>query len=432
MIKKTALLQMSAASAVSVALVFASSLQSRGQDGGRISEFTLNQSFETARNPVLDAGGDDTRFTANTDLGYSLTSETRSSTIALSLGLRLRASSGDVAASEEGFDIDRPSVELSYSTRAPRVDLRGSIGISQQDLAFATAVDLIETVDGTLVLPEDIGDLDGRGTRTRSFFRFNAAVDQEQPFGWAMTLSGTQLTFSDTTSADLDDTFSLFAALDAHFELTPTVRIDTRLGYSFSDSDSDGTSSTTSFGVGITALRSDTLAVRGGLTFSSPDDAGDRLTLTTGLSFEPSSTTALSFDIGATSVDGGDTSFVVEGNYTRQLTRSLEVNAVVNRSVIDTSDTDNVLRTVATFGLDYALTPLSSVSFNALFADDDAPGTGDDGREFTASVQYNLQLNRDWQMSAGLRHTSRDTDTDGSASSEALFFGIGRSWSGRF
>lgn len=402
------------------------------QRGGFTSTFSIQNGAEVTRNPTLTPGNDDVRTVLNTDLSYAVRTQTRGTQLELAAGARLRYAFGDVAASDEGFDIGRETVSLTYANQAPRARFDAFVQYFREDLSFLDATDLIELDDGNISVTEDFTDITGTGTRESITYRLSAQFDEDGPFGWGVTISGRDLNYSDVSSAGLVDSTTFNTAVNAHFDITPTLRIDSRVRYLKRETDAIDTTSTTSLSLGATAVRSDDFSVRGLLTFAAPDNNDNRLSVTGGFTARPSDRSRISVDVGASFSDDFDTRLIGRLSYDLQPTTKSRFNIQLNTDVTDSIDDEVVVNTVALLGADFELTPVSSLSFDAVFANEDALVLGEDQTEFSASVQLNRQLTKDWQMSVGVSHTSRRETGISSANSEAIFVNFGRSWNGKF
>ena len=404
-----------------------------GQErGGVTTTFTLNQDIRSTRNADLDPGGDDVRTVLNTDISATLASNTRRSSIALTVGGRLRYSFGDVDADDEGFDVGRERVQLSYTGRAPRARFSARFNYLREDVSFLETAELLLDDDGAIIIIDDLADLEGTGTRESFRYRLSAQFDEDGPFGWGATLSGTELDFSDVSSAALEDRSTLTAALNAHLDITPTFRLDSRLAYSERDTDSTDKSSTTSVALTGTAVRSDQLTVRGTVSYESPENTDDRIEIGGGFSYAITPRSELSVDLGAVFSDGFDTRLTGRINYQAEPTRRSRFNLQLRSSVSDAADDDVVVNTVALGGYDYQLTSQSSVSFDFVYAQEDDLTTGVETTNLSTSLQLNRRLTEDWRLSVGVSSRNRRVSNADNANSEEVFVSIGRDWTGRF
>jgi hypothetical protein len=394
--------------------------------GGRSLTFGLRQGFEAESNPAKTPGGSDSRVVSNTDLSFGIASRTRSSELELFLDTRLRADKDD------GFTVDRPTARLGYSHVAPGARIDASVSASSQDISYLRAIDLVEQVDGVLVLPEDLDDLQGQGTRTSVQYRVAGRFGEDRPFGWGIALSGSELTYKDVTSAGLVDSRAQNISLSGRFDVSPVLRFDARLGHAMRDSDVTSWSSTSSLDLGLTHSRPADGSLRLRLGFAFPENGADRLTLTGGFTHAPDRQSQISMDLGATFIDGQDTQVVGRLEYRAKLLPTMDISADISRQVSENSNNDSVLSTAARVGLDLALSRLGGLSFDAAYAEQDLLRTSGDVSEMTLSVQYDHRLDENWTVSMGAAHTLRDTDTTSLATSDRVFLTVGRSWTGRF
>ncbi|MEO0771802.1 MAG: hypothetical protein AAFZ04_01340 [Pseudomonadota bacterium] len=414
--------------ALAVALgAFAQGVQA--QEGGVFSDLTLRHRVQAATNPALDPGRDDARFEATTELDYTLTSRTRGKGISLSFGGDLRVADDAAPNADDGFDFDRPRVELSYDSTSPRLDVSLNIRAVQNDIAFLNPIDLVDFSGGATGLPDDFDDLAGRGTRTSLRYRLRADFDKDRPFSLGIGVFGNVLTYSDVTAANLVDSTRVTAVLDAGFALNRTTRLDMRLGYSVTDEE-DGTprSDTITVTTQLQSRLKDRVEVRGGLSLAFPEVAADRTTVTGGITYRPTPTARLSLDAGMAFLDGLSDRFVGRLSYDQDLSRTLRISAELGREISNNADNQTVLSTIAQLGLDVTLSPLSGMSFDMAFVDSNRINLANDTQEFSATALYSRQVTKDWAASIGVRATSRDQSIQGRARSEAVFVTLERSW----
>ena len=415
--------------AVSSALIAPAFAQDRG---GLVTGFSVQSQLEATRNPTLTSGNNDIRTTLNSDLQFSLKSETRRSQFEAVATGSLRYTFDGATTSDEGFDLGDQGLILRYATKAPRATFDSYARYAKDDLSFISAADLIDANDGTITVADDFINITGSGTRENISYRLRAQFDETRPFGWGTTVSGSVLNYSDVTGSTLTDSSTYNAALDAHFDVKPTVRIDTRLLYSQRDQDGTATTSTTTLSVGATAVRSDDFSVQALLSYALPDTTGDRVSITGGFTLKPYATSELTMSVGAALSDDFDPQLIGRLSYDVQLTSTANFNLGLNTNVTDSIDNDVVVNTAALMGADFELTPLSSLSFDAVFAQQSVIATDTDETELSTNVQLNRQLTRDWQVSVGASSTTRWVTGEDSARSEAVFVNFGRSWNGRF
>lgn len=428
MMNKTRILIASGVS--TLALVAGVVSPARAQDqGGVTTTVSALQSIEVTRNPSLTAGNSDTRTLATTDLAYVLNSKTRGSELEISVGGQLRYTLDDKSGTNDGVTFGGEALGLTYSTKAPRATIDASVRYTRNNLDFINASDLINADDGTV--STDFTNVTGTGTRENLTYNFNFQYDQNGPFGWGAEVSGSRLNYSNTSSTDLVDNTTLNTSLNAQFKISPTLTISAQAGYLQRDTALSSRTTTRSFELGATAMRSDNFEVRGNLSFANPDTGNTRTTVSAGFTTRPSETTMLSFDLGATFADDFGTQVTGRMNYNVRPTTTSRFNVQLNTNVTDSINNDVVLNTVASLGAEFELTSLTSLSINASYAKETELASGLEQFEASRSVQLNRQLTKDWRLSVGgSQITRKETGLD-RASTESIFLNIGREWTAR-
>lgn len=397
---------------------------------GLQSEFEVETTYEATRNPSLTQGNTDVRSTLTTALGFSVSSETARSKLIFSAGANLRYSVGDGAGTNDGYVFEGPNLGLSHSYRAPNATITSSVNYTRSDLAFVTATDLIEDTTDGLIVSEDFNGVSGTGTRENLSYRVSTEFYEDRPFSYGATISGSELTYSDVGGSSLEDSSAFSAVLSATYDLIPTVQLSTSVLYGQGETETSARTSTTTLNLGMTALRSDNLSVSANLAYAMPDDSDDRITLTAGITAAPTARSSFSATAGAVFGDNMDTQFIGGLNYSLQPTSTSQFELGFNSNVTDSVEGDVVVNTVATAGADFALTSLTSLSMDAIYAQQNDLTANTLDSELSASIQLNRQLTRDWQMSFGVSTTKRHRDASGSATADAVFLSIGRSWQG--
>ena len=412
-------------------VIAAVTMPALGQEvGGRTLTFGLRQGGAVERNPDQNPDGNEVVTTATTDLSFGLATRTRRAALEVMLDARLRALAGDTKG--DSPTVDRSGLGLSYSYVAPGSRIEVGATVRQQDIDYLRAVDLVELVDGTLVVPEDLGDLQGTGTRLSSTFRMAASFGDDRPFGWGIALSGTDLDYRDVSSAGLVDSQVRNVALTGRFDINPLLRLNTRLGHATRDTEATKETATTSLDLGLTLARPADGALRARVAFAFPEDGADRMTLTGGMTRALSPQSRVGFDLGMTAMSKGKAQAVGRLGVDMALTPTLDVNADASLQVGESTTGATTLTSGAQIGLDFGLSRQSSLSFDTAYAEQKILGGGSDVSEVTLSAQLDRKLNKDWTMSVGAVHTRRDTSTTDVASSDRVFLTIGRDWTGKF
>lgn len=422
-------------STAAVALVALSVPSLSQTEGGRQATFSLQQGFETLRNPDLEASGEDERRTlSNTDLSYALSTSTRRASLGLTVGARLRGAAGDVDTGEsEGFTLDRQFLALRHGYLAPNAEFTTTASVRRADIGFLQRLDLIEDADGNVEVPEDIDDLEGTGTRTNARLSFAAQFGESRPFGWGVSVSNSVLTYEDVENSSLEDSSQTTTRLNARFDLNPVLSLTTALRYQLRLNEGEDTGETMNYDLVLAHRRAENGALRAGITVAQPDDDREtRTTLFVGGTQEITDLRELDFNIGSTMGESGEARFVGLVNYREALSRTTSLNAQLNRQVSDNTRNETVLDTAARLNLLHSLTPRSGVRFGVLYGARENFTTDEDSSDLSVSVSYSHNLTRDWALSVGASHIWRTEDDAEDTTSDRLFFSVGRSWNSRF
>jgi hypothetical protein len=138
----------------------------------------------------------------------------------------------------------------------------------------------------------------------------------------------------------------------------------------------------------------------------------------------------LSYSLGVSESDVGDTVLIGSIDYTRELPDGF-ISASLERTASIASDEDEVART--TVGLDFfrELTPVAGLEVGLDIAkiEDIGAGVIDEGTRADLSLTYRHQLTEEWDWTLG--YTNRYSKPDNSESRSANVFStsIGRSFS---
>lgn len=317
-----------------------------------------------------------------------------------------------------------------------------------------------DVTDPDLVVPEDLDDLTGTGTRSAYSTRAVLAIAEDAPVSLSFNLGVSGRTYSDVSNADLFDTQTLSYGATARFAFVPGV-ITGRLRYGASryraedsvDTERDRQLLNASVSAAISPVLSgrvslgysqietrrstgttsvDGLTAGAGLTLARPNGAirldfsrstnvnGERNSVNLRRNFVlPQG--RFSGNFGATQLGAGEFETIAGLNYSTPLPNgSLAVG--VNRSVRFLEDEDrDQLVTSLNVRHTYQITDISSVSFQAAFAD-----TGD-SRRSSLATSYSRAITEDWSVNGGYEYT-RLTQTERDRDSHRVFVRLGRSF----
>ena len=393
-----------------------------GQDtGGRTMRFDLSERVEAVRNPTLNPGQDDSEILSTTNLGYELSSQTRSDELSLRLQAALRVPFGS---SSDDPDIDDTGATLRYRHIAPGATFTTLASIRRRDLAYLRSFDLDED--------DDIDALNNTGDRINSNLQFGVDFGQDRPFGWGASVGASKVRYKNLgAGSTLTDYDRENATLTGRFDLSEVTQLTSSLTYSQSQEEGSNRLRTYGANFALSHLR-ETSEYRTSLSMAWPDQSADRVTLTVGNTTQFSDRGQISFDIGGTFSDGGSTRIVGRLDYQNQLTPNSNARANLQRQVSDASDGAVILRTRGQIGYDVSLTSLTTLAFDLRYLERENLSNGSDLEEYGVSFSVNRQLTSDWLLTVGLGQTTRKETGLATAKSETVYFSIGRAWTGRF
>lgn len=436
------------------------------EEGGLRMVFGVDSTLRADDNFDLDVDPEGDTVLWDTRLSFGLISQTRMSRLAVNLGSTLR-----MADFPDGTDsgFEAPSARLSYSREGARSRISMDANWQNADIRFLSPFD-----DQVLILDEETGEpllVSDPGSRERIDFGLRYETGIDAPLGLVLTARHNELNYSDTLDNDYydreTDTFS--AQLRLRFSPVTTGFV-TASQTNYSDDDTDQTDrETRRIGVSLahdidpaTQVRASLGTVRidktetvgGGVRVNDVDEGldaslalsrdltngsarlsythsagatGDRDTLRVGRAMDlPRGT--LSFNIGASQGDSGNTALVADIAYTQTLVRD-SFNLSLARAV--TGDDDDVLTTRLRAGWDHEIGELSSLSLDLAYTHVEDGGAGDTTERERANLQlaYNRALTEDWRLSAGYEHRLYDTENQPEARSNGVFVTLKRSFS---
>lgn len=401
--------------------------QLAAQQGGRLMSFDVSQRLEGKSNPSLSPDGSDASVVATTELGYSISSSTPTSSLALSLDGRLIEDFAD----DEQPTFEGPDAELSYGRTGANARLNASLSYSERDIRYTSPLDLSEAEEGGELpddLPSDLADLEGEGTRKRLNLSARAEYGLRDRFGLALSVQARDLSYEDVTTPELQDTRAYSSELEARFDVRPAFRVTTSLGYKLVEE--EGVSEETiGLGAGVVIDRP-TRTYGGGLALDQVE--GElRGGVTAGVEGELPRGGRYDVAIGVTRTLEETYVFTANGSYTAPLTPLSQLEVSLDRTVEDNIDEGEVVST--TFDANYLreLTPLTQLSVGAELVREEDTGGDRASTDARISAGLNRQLTRDWSAFVGVSEEISD-DEDGTATSEGVFLEIGRSFDTTF
>jgi len=448
-----------ATAALSLAAITAAPVLAQDGTGIR-GNLSFSTGLEVSDNPSLVTTPDGTTLTSVTNLGFSVTSETRIDRLRFSIGAGIEGEDGGSSTTADALDVRRSDMAISYARDGINSSLSLSGNFNEADIddeVFGFFVDGVFDPDALIV--------DG-GTRTRTRLSADFSTGLNAPFGVDVSLGLSSNEFADTFDPDLNNSDSRRLSATARFIINPSTTA--RLTTSFAETDVEDlleTSRTTqSIGTGVTTqtntgleisadLSLDSSETLNGATVASEDDgvglsfgisqprpdgaialslssridnSGRRTSASVSREFDLP-TGGLSLSLGVVGQEGQDIELTTRVGYTREAAGgTLTANLVQSPS---TSDGDAFLNT--SLGLDF-VAPINSISsWTADFSYGSASqfGEEDGDARTSAGVQYSRDLSEDWGLNAGLRHVRISETGADTRTSNTLFLNVGRDFS---
>jgi len=394
---------------------------------------------------------------STTVFSYGIVRQTDVDSLDLSLQGSVRAVDLPVTGSETSAD--NPLLVLGYRRDVDDSNISFDVRAQRADIAF---FDPLSDID------EDGGfdDTFGDGTRTSLRASLGFGFNEDGPVSLTGFGSLSDISFTDTVDPDLQDRRNGQVGGQVGFRVSPTLRLTTGgligLEQSEEDDDLDRTTRRATVGfdgridrrtsvtasLGYSRVDTDrstgddsTEGVVGELGFAFADRRGEtRLDLLSNLDengqrYSVTVGRSIAWDNG--SLDGNlgvstseDTDLRVIGNISYSLAgRRNQIGIGLSQSAGTDEDGQNVLNTFGSVSYSHRLTQLSSVNLSlngGLTRFEDSDATNSERINFTA--QFSHDLTEDWSLNGGYRHRQRLTDNDGNAASNAVFFGVQRSF----
>jgi len=421
--------------------------------GGSNLSLSVSQTLRYSDNTDLEVDAS-SAFSAQTNLGLSYSSQTRSEAFSFSANTGLVFSPND----DVDTGIIDPSLRFSYG----RTSRTAEFNIS----GFYRSVELNSFIDDED--PETGLTVLDAGTRTDISGSILMAFGRDRPFGGSFTLSGSNRDYTDTIDPNLLDMTTLSA--NSVFNLRFDDRITGRLTAGWTEVDEDGGTDQTTlrFGTGVSLLVNPTLTVGVDLNYfdieSRENGAVDRedgfgVTATAsqtlpngGLSGRVSSSIEQNgrrnsfsvsrnwelqngqFGLTVGGSDSSDTDFspLYGLNYNTELVRGGNLSASLNQAYDIESDGDEAINTNLTVSYSQALSRVSNVSTSLAYRDTNSlSGDIEDATRWDFNVRYRHSLSRDWGLVSGYTYSFATSDGLEDRDSNTIFFGVDRAFEWR-
>ncbi len=432
-------------------------------------EMTLDvdQRFGFDTNEGLTPGGEeDTKF-ATTRLAFGLKTETPIDSLSLNIASDFRFKNGPDDPGTE-FDVDNSVLDLFY-----RRDTGGSaltFGTRYRHSDVDSTIPFGSFIDpntGQIVLPPDLDNLNGDGTRKALSLNGSLDLFKDAPIGLILTARHDLITYDDTADPDLARSERLDLGATVRLTFSPVLQGNINVeNYTFDSEDTDMTetfNNSTSFGliydasqilqyhgnigysvaereegIGIARMTRHKEGVVGsfGAIYEVPNGTispevssvintnGRRNTFDVGRVYELPNAT-LSGSLGATRGEANETNVIGSLSF-RQMVPTGDINTQFRRYIGNDSEDDERLYTAFTVGYNHNINSVSNILLNAGFTTSNNVFKTDLNSRLRFDVTYYYNMTKDWNINTGYIYRQDDDETSETAHSHSLFFGIGR------
>ena len=402
--------------AVSCAIWFPVAAQD-ASTGGLLWNFTISQGLVSETNPGLERPDAPTESFARTDLGFDLSTTTRTSSLTFSGSGALEY--GDVE--PNGFK--DPRLALSYSQDAARSTISTDVFFGEtdvDDLAFEVGQDKFG--NPTLISRPDTG------TRQQYGGGLSYEWGVDGPVGATATLRRVETEYVDTTDQGLVDSTRDSASLSLRFDLNRATTLTVRGSTSRLDEvGSADTSDTDIVGVSLVFARPDGNVNLSAQTTDTAD--GTRTQLLVGRSYDlPTGELDAQIGIEESAFDGtgvtGSVEWTVAGPASA-LSFGLE------HGITQDSRDAETRRTNVTVGLEQLLSDRLTGTVDLAVRDSETTQTGVGTLTASLSAGVSYALTSDWSLAAEATHRIEDQDGSDRADSTRVSLSISRAFAFR-
>ena len=414
--------------------------------GGLNGSISLSQRLSYGTTGGLTSAGD---FTAQTDVGLSLASQTRSDSFSLDVGSGLSWNSDD------GVNFSDPLFRLSYARESR--DSAFTAGLTYRTFDFDSQFSE-QTLDGDFTIL-------GAGTRTDATAVVGLEFGRTAPVGGSLNVSHAIRDYEGTIDPDLVDTST--TSINGQVNLAFDPRITGRLtgGWTLVDQPGSGRQTTTSLGAGVSLDVNQTLTTDVSLTYNVVDTEGSatRQGFGLGASFNQTLQNGnlsgnLSTDIGqngrgtnlslsrSLALQNGSVSLTAGGSYSdssgfsplyglsyqTELVSGGNLSANLSQNFTTNLDGDEAVNSNLSVNYSQALSRVSSISTGFTFRDNDVTNvSGEDSSRMDLNVSYRQEFAQDWGVVGGFTHSLARQDGSAETSSNTFFVALDKTFAWR-
>ncbi|RLJ36187.1 hypothetical protein BCF46_3877 [Litoreibacter meonggei] len=424
---------------------------------GLSGQFTLGQKLQHTNKTGVTSRQDEGAI-SRTDLGVSLTSETRSQTLSFRADTGLSYNFSDVGIMDR-FQIEDPRVELAYKLQSRNSELTFDADYRRADL------DETAFIDNGLIVQEIVT---GTGRRETYALRSGLTVGREGPTKLELNLLYGETNYSGTTDPGLVDTttqqidgrltfqispvasvnvFASHKELDAEtvgsndrttdrvgiggsYDITPTLTATAEVSHDKIETDNNAGTITTTDGIGYSFGLSRTLP-NGELTFDFSEEEtvnGKRRQATVGRQTTFKRGT-MAYSLGVTKTDGLSAQPLANLNVNYELDKLSSLKLTVSQASSVNDDDETTIN--SRLGLTYAreLSALSSLTAGLQVTDRNTlTAGGEDQTSVRLNLSHRYEVGGDWELVSGYTYTKTKRDTQADRKTSTLFVGLERAF----
>jgi hypothetical protein len=433
------------------------------EGGGILFTFGIDERFEAGDNLSLEIPSEGSTLRADTRLSFGILSETATDRLSVNLSGLYRAEDTGGSNTSGGSGFQDPNLKLSYTREGAASDFTATAFYRESDVDDLRSLSDFITQDGTVLLPGDIGNLAGSGTRETLGGNVKLDLWRDAPIGFVLGAGYSQTSYSnisplsDLTDSDrwnvdgqvrlrfstvstgtiglrhdVYDTASLTGrdrrttALDLGLEqtLSPRALLTASIGYSEVERENPSSSETGLIG----SLGLDYDMANGSATadFSAELDetGGRRIEFTLGRSLDLRNG-ALTASIGVTAPENGSTGLIGSLDWQQALPTG-QISARIDRSISSSDEDVSRLTTLASVNYDHEINAVSGLEFGVLYVSQEGVSGSTGVTRTDLSAAYRRSLTKDWDLNTGINYRVRDEDAQGRAEAPSVFLSLGR------
>lgn len=420
--------------------------------------FNINQRISAVSNQALEANSAGNTTTARTGLGFVLTSNSELNKLRLDANMALRFTDGPGGSSGK---VDQPRLTIGYTRVGAASQLTFNANYNRSQISFLRPLeDFLDEDSGQIILPTDSDDLNGSGTRTAYGASIGLELMRDAPLSFNVNLSTNRRDYTDVSNDDLFDRQTDRFGVTANLRFSPVAQGRVSASISrYRAEDTEQTRRTTknlSFGytrslnrvldleasVGLVEIDTDTTAGESqtngtnaslGLTLARPNGelsarlsqvtnrAGQRLNFTVSRSLRLAQL-SMNGSLGLSRAENDQTSTTAQLSLNYPLP-SGALNLSLNRSIrLNDSDNDENLVTTVNASWNHQINEWSSLQLRG------AMTSGSTEDRTNLGLTYSYALTKDWSLNTGISQRTRTPANGDRATSQTIFFGVGRSF----